>query len=529
MTNHTNKTEAELMSELQDTQQKYNSLKELYEKDVASRKKVDVELRKSEERLREISKTDWVWEVDGNGAYTYTSQTGIDLFGSSLDDIIGKTPFDFMTPEEVERIGPLFSEIMSKKAPIKDMENWNIKKNGELCCILTNGVPILDSKGNLKGYRGVDRDITERKRAEEALKYSENRARALINAIPDLMFTLNRKGVYIDYKYSKADLDYQMKTVIGKNYRDTMPPEFADLIGEKIKLTLETGQIQSFEYQLPKPHKGICSCDARMVPSNVDEVLVIVRDVTERKLAEAEIKRINEELVKINAEKDKFFSIIAHDLRSPFNNFLGLTQIMVEELSELTMDEIKKFTLSMRNSATSLYRLLENLLQWSRMQQGLIPLNPDVYKLLPIVKESTEFVQEQAKNKGIKITYNISDAIEVFADPDMVQSVIRNLVSNAVKFTHTDGQVTIGAKTLPDGSTEISVKDTGIGMDKEMVDNLFNVGEQTNRKGTQNEPSTGLGLIICKVLIEKHEGKLWVKSKEGKGSVFYFTLPNKEE
>ncbi len=138
--------------------------------DITERKEAEEALRKNEERLSEINKSDWVWEVDQNGVYTYTSQTGIDYFGESEKDIIGKTPFDFMPPDEVKRIAAIFSEIMAKKEPIKDLENWNIKKNGELCCILTNGVPILDKEGNLLGYRGLDKDITRYKKTEEMLQ-----------------------------------------------------------------------------------------------------------------------------------------------------------------------------------------------------------------------------------------------------------------------------------------------------------------------------------------------------------------------
>jgi len=396
-------------------------------------------------------------------------------------------------------------------------------------------------------------DITERKQTEEALIDSENRARAIIDAIPDLIFRLNKQGVYIDYKAAKEDLAYQAESIIGKRNRDMMPPDFADLIDEKIKLTLQTRQMQVFEYQLPLPQKGVCEYEARMVCSRPDEVIVIVRDVTERKKAEAEIKRINEKLIKLNTEKDKFFSLIAHDLRGPFNGFLGLTQLLAEYTNDLTKVEIQKISLSMRDSATNLFRLLENLLHWARMQQGLIPFNPKVLKLLPVANESIEMQLESAKIKDIEIITDFPADISVFADSDLLQTVIRNLISNAIKFTPIGGKIHISAKTGSDKTVEISISDTGIGMDKEMMDNLFRLDVQTNRKGTEGEPSTGLGLLLCKEFIEKHGGKLWVESEEknlpaglpaaclarlpadrqgrqdrhGKagGSTFYFTIP----
>jgi len=234
--------------------------------------------------------------------------------------------------------------------------------------------------------------------------------------------------------------------------------------------------------------------------------------------------RQKQELKKINAEKDKFFSIIAHDLRGPFSSFLGITQLLDEVLPELTREEIQEFAVSMRSSATNLFRLLENLLQWARMQQGLIPYDPKSVLLYSLVNESLETMNESAKNKDIIISNDIQKDIEVFADKNMLQTIIRNLVSNAIKFTPKGGKVNLSAKTNGDERIEISVQDSGIGMSQSMVDNLFRLDVQSNREGTEGETSTGLGLLLCKDFIERHGGKLWVESEENKGSIFYFTI-----
>jgi PAS domain S-box-containing protein/putative nucleotidyltransferase with HDIG domain len=174
------------------------------------RKRAEDELRESEERLRDImfSIADWVWEVDENGVYTYSSQKGIDLFGESRRDIIGKTPFDFMPPDEAKRVAAIFSEIVANKAPIKDLENWNIRGNGERICLLTNGVPILDEKGNIKGYRGVDKDITDSKRAEERLKETlENLKNALNTTIQVMVSAVEIRDPYTaGHQIRSADL-----------------------------------------------------------------------------------------------------------------------------------------------------------------------------------------------------------------------------------------------------------------------------------------------------------------------------------
>lgn len=233
----------------------------------------------------------------------------------------------------------------------------------------------------------------------------------------------------------------------------------------------------------------------------------------------------NAELSKQVAENDKFFSIIAHDLRSPFNAFLGLTQLMAEELHSLSPFEIQEIVVSLKNSATNLYRLLENLLEWSRIQRGLTHIIPESLKVLRKIDESVQSVIESANNKKIKIDYDIPEELSVYADGNMLGGIIRNLVSNAVKFTPKGGNIKISAESVLDKQVEISIKDSGIGLDKDMIDNLFRHDVNTNRKGTEGESSTGLGLIICKDFIERQGGKLKVESEKGSGSRFYFSLP----
>ena len=262
-------------------------------------------------------------------------------------------------------------------------------------------------------------------------------------------------------------------------------------------------------------------------PFQAEEVIARVNTHYKLYQQSLELKKQRKELQELNATKDKFFSIIAHDLRGPFNGFLGLTQLMAEELENLTSEEIKDFTLSMRNSAADMFRLLENLLEWARMQQGLITFNKQVDQLAPIVDESIAIILEPAKIKGIEINLDIPADITVFADRNILQTVIRNIVSNAVKFTPKGGIIRVSAKVTDYNNVEISIKDTGIGMSNKMIDDLFRLDVQTNRKGTEGEPSSGLGLLLCKDFIEKHSGKIWVESEEGKGSVFFFTIPGK--
>jgi len=236
----------------------------------------------------------------------------------------------------------------------------------------------------------------------------------------------------------------------------------------------------------------------------------------------------NKELQKANAEKDKFFSIIAHDLRSPFSNFLGVTQTLEEMLPQLSMEEIQMFASSMHKSAIVLFRLLENLLQWSRIQRGMIPYEPEMTILQPLIDEGVAMSQETARKKEIEIAIEIPNGLEVYSDKNMAHTIVRNLVSNAVKFTPRGGKINVTAKILNDNFVEVSVSDTGIGMPPSMVESIFHIDVKTNRDGTEGEPSTGLGLLLCKEFIEKNGGSIHLESEEGKGSIFYFTLPRKD-
>ena len=239
-----------------------------------------------------------------------------------------------------------------------------------------------------------------------------------------------------------------------------------------------------------------------------------------------EIKDNESKLIESNATKDKFFSIIAHDLRSPFNSLLGFTEILEKELPTMNRDQIQQIASTMRKSATNLYALLENLLEWSRLQRGIIPFNPEPILLMPKVLANTVFIMESANKKEITLNYDISGDLKVYADENMLGGILRNLTSNAVKFTPRGGTVTVAAKS-EDNAVECSVSDTGIGMNQQMKENLFNLDVNTSRKGTEKEPSNGLGLLICNEFVVKHGGRLWIESEEGQGSTFYFTLPRK--
>jgi signal transduction histidine kinase len=182
----------------------------------------------------------------------------------------------------------------------------------------------------------------------------------------------------------------------------------------------------------------------------------------------------------------------------------------------------------MKKSAVNLYSLLENLLEWSKMQRGLMDFKPERFNLYHRITGCVELIIGPAKTKNISVNYDIPENYEIMADKHMFDTIIRNLVSNAIKFTRRKGEIHISADIGKDGLTEIRIRDTGIGMNKELLDSLFILDQKTSRKGTDNEPSTGLGLLLCKEFIEKHDGKIWVESEVGKGSTFSFSVKSYE-
>jgi signal transduction histidine kinase len=249
-----------------------------------------------------------------------------------------------------------------------------------------------------------------------------------------------------------------------------------------------------------------------------------VQDITKRKKSEEQLIKYTEDLKLLNAAKDKFFSIISHDLRSPFNSLLGLTEYIAHSYDEMTPTEIKNSVANVYNSSKQVYNLILNLLEWSMIQSGRLSVNKSVINLADLGKEIINLYAEGANHKQLKLTNQMNDDIYIYADKYMIDTIVRNFVSNAIKFTKPGGSITI--KGIINGdNAEVSVTDTGIGISAEDQNNLFRIDEQTRRDGTANEKGTGLGLLLCKEFTEKNNGVLWVESEEGKGSRFSITVP----
>ena len=262
----------------------------------------------------------------------------------------------------------------------------------------------------------------------------------------------------------------------------------------------------------------------------IDPIELLARINSALKLAAsyAEIIQKNQELHLLNTTKDKFFSIIAHDLRSPFNSILGLSNFLTEKINEKDSGTIEKSAKAIQNSAGKAMNLLMNLLEWSRSQSGRMEFSPEVLTLSILIDESFEILNETAEQKSIELSTGVPSEMLVMADKPMISTILRNLISNAIKYTNPGGKVNILAEHKQN-QWVLSVSDNGVGIKKDNLENIFNIDSRLATNGTQNEKGTGLGLILCKELVEKHDGHIWVESEVGKGSTFYFTIPDSSE
>ena len=241
-----------------------------------------------------------------------------------------------------------------------------------------------------------------------------------------------------------------------------------------------------------------------------------------------EIKK--QELENLNATKDKFFSLIAHDLKNPFNTIIGLSELLLYRFDSYPKEKIREFVTQIYNYSTHTYTLLDNMLQWARSQTRQIEVISEWINISDLIQENINLMQNKADEKNITIEPVIDhEAEHAYADENMVSTVIRNLLSNAIKFTPENGKVTILSRVNRDQQIQISVEDTGIGISKENIPKLFSLGSGYSTHGTKSEKGTGLGLILCKEFVEKLHGKIWVESEPGQGSIFHVTLPGVED
>ena len=363
-------------------------------------------LRESEKRFRNIalSMVVWIWETDEKGVYTYCSERVQDILGYTPDEMTGRNFIDLMPPKAAQRFRKEFNEVSENKKIIKDFENWNLHKNGSHICLVTNGVPILDEDGELKGYRGVHKDITEQKRAEEALKEA------------------NRK------------------------------------------------------------------------------------------------------LKKFDRLKSDFVSMVSHEIRTPITIMReGISLCLDRVIGEITTTQ-KEVLADTLEHIDRLGRLVTDLLDLSKIEEGKIELRRSLVDLCEIVKKIQKNFEKYAHDKDICIYSNVpSQPLHNYVDKDKIIQIFHNLINNAIRHTKPGGKIKIQIEEKHD-LVLCCVSDTGVGISEENLTRLFSKFEQFGRKEDPKNKGTGLGLAIAKGLVDKHGGEIWAESELGKGTIFYFTL-----
>jgi signal transduction histidine kinase len=247
-------------------------------------------------------------------------------------------------------------------------------------------------------------------------------------------------------------------------------------------------------------------------------------DITKRKQAEDELIKSVNQLRENNTDKEKFFSIISHDLRSPFGSIIGFSNLLVEKVRENDYKKAEEYADIIQNSSWRVMNLLINLMDWSSSQAGRLEYNPALFDIIDLINEVAELSNDSARPKNITIYKDLPERLIIRADKHMTSTILRNLISNAIKYTNKGGKIVVSAVQLP-GNVKISIIDNGIGILKESIEKLFRSQETPYKKGTMNEAGTGMGLLICKEFTEKQGGGIWVESEAGKGSTFHFTLP----
>ncbi|MCK0191504.1 PAS domain-containing sensor histidine kinase [Arenibacter sp. F20364] len=365
--------------------------------------------------------------------------------------------------------------------------------------------------------------------SEEEKDESEKYANTILNNMGDAVFVKDSGSRLLLVNDAFCNLFNLPRTkIIGKTLAENVPPDERESFLGIDKQVLSDGidNINEEPLTVGMDEKRIISTrKSRFIDAEGNKFLVgVIRDITESKRAEEVLRESEIQLRELNATKDKLFSIIAHDLRGPFNNILVLCDIMKAQLSKKEDSKSEVYLELIRSTAKNTLVLLENLLDWAKSQSGQISFKSEKIRISYVIQEILELSRSLAQTKGISIHVNESDEIEVYSDKKILKTIFRNLISNAIKYSKPGGNITISG-IEEENQVKITISDSGVGMDDQTLENLFGITTNTPLPGTLNEKGSGFGLVLCKEFVEKLGGKIWVESEEGSGSDFIFTIP----
>ncbi|MEI7526975.1 MAG: PAS domain-containing sensor histidine kinase, partial [Mariniphaga sp.] len=500
--------------------------------DITKRKLAEKALSESEARFRRLyeSASLGIFQTAPDGKVISVNPAFAKMFGyNSPDELkisIKNDAVNLFT--DINRRDEII-RLVENDPRLNTFENTYSRKDGSTFIGWLKVTRVLDEEGRFSHMEGFVEDITDRKLAEEALKESEEKYRLIVENVGEgFGFVNSEEQFLLANKAAEMIFGVGPGCLVDMNLNQFISKEQSEIVQKET--SLRTHGIQSvYEMDIIQPSGKICTISLTAVPKNDKDGIFlgtygIFSDITERKRIEVVLKVKNEELQKLNATKDKFFSIIAHDLKSPFNSILGFSQILEEQMKDKDYTAIEKYSKIINDSSLRAMNLLANLMEWALSQTGRMEFNLEYCDMVLLINEVTLLSDDSAQQKSITIKKFLPRIIRIFADKAMLSTVVRNLISNAIKFTMPGGRITISMEQMPNEIIFI-VQDTGIGMSKSHMEKMFRIDESSSTPGTQREKGTGLGLILCKDFIEKHGGKIWVESEVGKGSVFKFSLP----
>lgn len=501
---------------------------------VSKLKQIEKELIATNQKYEELltNARSIIVKIDTDGICTYINEYGLDFFNFDMHEIAGKPITETIVPQ-FESTGRNLKKLIDRIKNDPDRYSINInenqKKNGERVWIEWHNKATYDKNNKKTGYIAIGIDISARKRTEADLKESKAKLLSVLNATQESIYMLDINGtITMSNSTGLRRLNKLSDSeIIGHNIRDFMPEPVAKQRIAKLEEVISTR----------KPIKFDDSNEGRnfthnyfpvFKDNNVTSVVIYSRDITKRKRAESRLRENEAKLRDVVATKDKFFNIVAHDLKNPFTSMLGSTELLLNNINDLDKKNIHELSSILYDSAKSGYAILQNLLDWSRSQTGLLKINNENINLRTMIDENISALQLAISKKEIKIYSRVNEDIPIFADKNMINTILRNILSNAVKFTHRTGQINISVNKTHD-LIIVSVKDSGIGIPADKIQTLFRLETKHFMPGTANEQGTGLGLKLTKEFVEKLGGTIWVESQPGKGSDFRFSIPLRKE
>jgi PAS domain S-box-containing protein len=490
--------------------------------------KTRIALQTSEERFRTIfeNNSSAILLIETDSTISMINDAYCQISGYSKEEVVGKSWTNLIPESELARLSDYNRKRLQGEPGIPDNYEFQFnKKSGEIRVGLMS---VFYDKLLNQIVTSVN-DITERKEMEISLRQNKEKYQKLIEIQGEGFGVVDKEERFV---FTNPAADKIMGVPVGSLVGRTMGEFVTQATFDQLRkqtLIRQEGTQSTYEMDFIRADgaKRVMLVTATPTFNEIGEfesTLGIFLDITDRKNIENELKKNESELKALNTTKDKLFSIIAHDLRGPVGTSADLLEVMIESYENFSPDEQLKMLDILRNSAKSTYNLLETLLNWAIIQTGNLVFKPELFNLTKCIDATVSNLVPTALSKNITLNYEPGDEIFSYADQNMIQTVFRNLIGNAIKYTFRGGSIEV--KAVNQGSkTEITISDNGMGMDEDTRKNLFNHNIQSSVYGTENEKGTGLGLILCKEFIEKHGGHIRVESEKGKGSSFIFDIP----